>query len=96
MSIQLSNENGTITEFLTNAGYDDLCNWLEKYGMELSKEFAEEGYTEFPQQLIDEIEIAKGYSLEYYTDVDIKETIDMFVNFLKQCKDVAIVSDGTE
>jgi len=96
MSVYVEDINGFIDELATNKGYNDLCEWLETYGMELSKEFSEKGYTEFPKQLALEVKIAIHYSPEYWLNPNIGDTVDRFLSILQKCKEVCIVSDGTD
>lgn len=93
MSIDIRDIQNIRGNISTYKDFDILADWLEKYGLDLSKEFSEQGYTEFPQELVLEIEMAKNYSLEYWLNPELREVVDDFISILEKCKNVAIASE---
>ncbi len=94
MSYFLADVNGFKGDLATNTGYDDLANWLESSKLDLSKEFVEQGYTEFPKELVMEIDLYIDQSTEYWLNPELKNTVDNFKEMLLDSKDVAIISNG--
>jgi hypothetical protein len=88
MSYQLYDINGYVGDIATTQGWEDLSNYILKFGMLEMKDFVNKGFIEISNLAIVRFERLKP------KDVDVKITLDNLILLLNKCEDVAIISDG--
>lgn len=91
MAYYLYDGSGYVGDLATNQGMDDLAAFIDQHGGEWLQHFIEEGWVPVSEDMLTEV-----LSLPDPEDADLKETWLNLKAMLHQCKDVAIISDGSE
>lgn len=88
MSCVLSDANGQVTDLGSAVEVQLLMNWLKNAGSSEIEVFIENGFSEFPAQLVMEIEDLIGRDRPNHELVDLVETL---LSGLRRAKDYVMV-----